>query len=97
MAQDSKRARYLRRLKRQNTLLFRQTQHQQTQLQQLAQGLMKSQKDWNDLKATLEQAEQAEMQPTPAVTVTKVEDETESYGDYEAAFGDLRVNEQETL
>jgi phage shock protein A len=81
MAQDSKRARYLRRLKRENTLLFRQTQIQQEQLAQLAQGLMKSQNDWNSLKATLEQAEQAEMQPTATYTITRVEDENADRAD----------------
>jgi hypothetical protein len=53
MAQD-KRTRYLRRLKRQNTLLHRQTQVQQGQMQQLAQMVMENQKNWNDLKAVVE-------------------------------------------
>jgi hypothetical protein len=81
MAQDSKVKRYTRRLKRENTLLYNQTVLMQAQMQQLAQMVMKSQKDWQDLKATLEAEEQADMQPTPSLTITRVEDEADAIAD----------------
>jgi hypothetical protein len=78
MAQDSKVKRRMRRLKRENSLLYRELELRMAQTQQLAQMLMQSRQDWKELKATLEEAEQQEMQPTPTLTITKVEDELDS-------------------
>lgn len=87
----------MRRLKRENSLLFRQTQIQLGQMQQLANLVMKSQQDWKDLKATLEQAEgQQEMQPTPELVINVVEDELDTPEGAQFAEDHLGVMADET-